>query len=38
VATGNESADKAEITGDLQPGESILTHANDEIAEGVAIK
>jgi RND family efflux transporter MFP subunit len=38
VATGNESADKAEITGDLQPGDEILIHAGDEIAEGVEIK
>jgi RND family efflux transporter MFP subunit len=38
VTTGNESADKVEINGPLQPGETILTHANDEIPEGTTIK
>jgi RND family efflux transporter MFP subunit len=38
VATGNESADKVEITGDLQPGEMIVTKASDDIQEGLAIK
>jgi RND family efflux transporter MFP subunit len=38
VATGNESPDKAEITGDLQPGEIILSHANDEVPQGVPVK
>ncbi len=30
VATGNESASKVEITGDLQPGEEVVAKANDE--------
>ena len=38
VATGNESADKVEITGDLQPGERIITKASDDLQEGLAIK
>jgi RND family efflux transporter MFP subunit len=38
VATGNESADKVEITGDLQPGERIVTKASDDLQEGLAIK
>ncbi|HEY4063815.1 MAG TPA: efflux RND transporter periplasmic adaptor subunit [Puia sp.] len=38
VSTGNESAEKVEITGDLQPGEQILVHANDEVQEGLLIK
>ena len=38
VATGNESTDKVEITGDLQPGETIVTKASDDIQEGLAIK
>ena len=38
VATGNESADKVEITGDLQPGDTIVTKASDDLQEGVAIK
>jgi membrane fusion protein (multidrug efflux system) len=38
VATGNESASKVEITGDLQPGETLLARANDEIPEGTTIK
>jgi RND family efflux transporter MFP subunit len=37
VATGNESADKVEITGNLQPGEPIIAHANDELPEGAVI-
>jgi membrane fusion protein, multidrug efflux system len=32
VATGNETASKVEITGDLQPGEEIVAKANDETA------
>lgn len=32
VATGNETASKVEITGDLQPGEEVVAHANDETA------
>jgi membrane fusion protein (multidrug efflux system) len=38
VATGNESADQVEITGDLHPGERIVTKASDDLQEGLAIK
>jgi membrane fusion protein (multidrug efflux system) len=38
VATGNESADKVEITGDLRSGEKIISHASDEMQDGLAIK
>jgi len=38
VATGNESAGKVEITGDLQAGEAVVAHANDELQEGLTIK
>jgi len=38
VTTGNDSADKVEISGSLQPGETILTHANDELPEGTPVK
>jgi membrane fusion protein (multidrug efflux system) len=38
VATGNESADKIEITGDLQPGEKIVRKASDDLQEGLVIK
>lgn len=38
VATGNESADKVEITGDLQPGEKIVRKASDDLQEGLEIK
>lgn len=38
VATGNESAGKVEITGNLQAGELIVAHANDELQEGLTIK
>jgi RND family efflux transporter MFP subunit len=38
VTTGNESADKIEIVGDLQPGERIVTKANDDVQDGLAIK
>jgi len=38
VATGNETAEKVEITGDLQPGEKIVRKASDDLQEGVAIK
>ena len=30
VTTGNETADKVEITGDLQPGQEIIANPNDE--------
>jgi len=38
VATGNESASKVEITGDLQPGEKIVQKASDDLQEGLEIK
>ncbi|MBS1665503.1 MAG: efflux RND transporter periplasmic adaptor subunit [Bacteroidetes bacterium] len=38
VATGNESTDKVEITGDLKPGEQILSRASDEIQDGLTVK
>jgi RND family efflux transporter MFP subunit len=38
VATGNESAGKVEITGELQAGETIVAHANDEMQEGSTIR
>ena len=38
VATGNESAEKIEITGDLQPGEKIVRKASDDLQEGLVIK
>jgi membrane fusion protein (multidrug efflux system) len=38
VATGNESADKVEISGDLQPGEKIVRKASDDVQEGLVIK
>ncbi len=38
VATGNESADQIEITGDLQPGEKIVRKASDDLQEGLVIK
>ncbi|HVU93658.1 MAG TPA: efflux RND transporter periplasmic adaptor subunit [Puia sp.] len=38
VATGNESADRVEITGKLQPGERIVSKASDDLQDGVTIK
>jgi multidrug efflux pump subunit AcrA (membrane-fusion protein) len=38
VATGNETADKIEVTGDLRVGEEVIAHANDEMQEGLAIR
>ena len=38
VATGNESADKVEITGDLRSGEQLVVHATDDLPDGLAIK
>jgi len=38
VSTGNESNDKIEILGNIQPGESVIADANDEIKEGTVIK
>lgn len=37
VATGNESADQVEITGDLRPGEKIVRKASDDLREGLVI-
>jgi RND family efflux transporter MFP subunit len=33
VSTGNETVDNIEVYGSLQPGDSVITNANDEIAE-----
>ena len=38
VSTGNESGDKIEIVGAVQPGEEGSADANDEIKEGMSIK
>jgi membrane fusion protein, multidrug efflux system len=38
VATGNETADKIEVTGDLRVGGEVIAHANDEMPEGLAVK
>jgi membrane fusion protein, multidrug efflux system len=38
VATGNESTDKVEVTGDLQPRERIVRKASDDLQEGLVIK
>jgi membrane fusion protein (multidrug efflux system) len=38
VATGNESANSIAITGNLQPGERIVTKASDDMQDGLAIK
>jgi membrane fusion protein, multidrug efflux system len=38
VSTGNESKDKVEIVGALQPGEEVIANANDEIPEGIVPK
>ena len=38
VTTGNESAEKVEITGNLRPGEQILAHASDDLQDGLTIK
>ncbi len=38
VATGNETADKIEVTGDLRVGEEVIAHANDEMQEGLTIR
>jgi membrane fusion protein (multidrug efflux system) len=37
VATGNESVDKVEISGDLQPGEKIVRKASDDLQEGLTL-
>lgn len=38
VATGNESAEKVEIIGDVKAGEKVVVNANEEIKEGIAVK
>lgn len=38
VETGNETSDRVEVLGALQPGEQVIADANDEIKEGIAIK
>jgi membrane fusion protein (multidrug efflux system) len=38
VGTGNESADKIEVIGALQPGEEVIANANDELKEGTVVK
>jgi membrane fusion protein (multidrug efflux system) len=38
IATGNESAEKIEVMGDLKAGDEVLINANDEIKEGLTIK
>jgi len=38
VQTGNESGDRVEVLGTLQPGEQVIASANDEIKEGTTIK
>lgn len=35
VTTGNSSADKTEIYGDLQAGDTVIVNANDEIKESI---
>lgn len=37
VQTGNQTSDKTEIVGALQPGEKVIVNANDEIKEGIQI-
>ncbi len=37
VATGNQLANQIEIMGNLQPGDTIVVHADDEIPEGTII-
>jgi membrane fusion protein, multidrug efflux system len=38
VATGNESSNRVEIFGNVQPEEEVIASANDEIKEGITIK
>jgi membrane fusion protein, multidrug efflux system len=38
VSTGNESSNRIEIFGNVQPGEEVIANANDEIREGITIK
>jgi RND family efflux transporter MFP subunit len=35
VTTGNSSVEKTEVYGDLQPGDSVIVNANDEIKESL---
>lgn len=38
VATGNENADKIEITGDIRMDDQLVVNANDEMKEGVTVR
>lgn len=38
VITGNESADRIEVFGQLQPGTEVIMNANDEIKEGTIVQ
>jgi membrane fusion protein (multidrug efflux system) len=38
VSTGNETADKIEVFGSLQPGDEIIVNPTDEIREGTAAR
>jgi RND family efflux transporter MFP subunit len=38
VATGNESADRIEVTGNLRAGERIVTKASDDVQDGLVVK
>jgi membrane fusion protein, multidrug efflux system len=38
VQTGNESSDRVEVLGALQPGDQVIANADDEIKEGITIK
>lgn len=37
VTTGNESADKIEVIGALQPGDQLIVHGSDEMKDGLSI-
>jgi RND family efflux transporter MFP subunit len=37
VRTGNETADKIEVTGDLKPDDRLIIHGSDEMKEGTSI-
>lgn len=38
VTTGNDTADKVEVTGALQAGDELVVNANDETKEGLTVK
>ncbi len=38
VSTGNESSSRIEVSGNIQPGETVIANANDEIKEGLAVQ